>query len=356
MPSPRAKEHRRAASKAGLRYVSDGVAGIERRRAGKGWLFFAPGKKRITAAAQCRRIASLAIPPAWTDVWICPDPLGHIQVTARDARGRKQYRYHPRYRATRDSSKFRRMLEFSEILPAVRARLETDLRARDLTRRQVLATVVTLLDRTLIRVGNDEYAKQNQSFGLTTLRDRHVKVRGSEVRFKFRGKSGVNHDVSIHDKRLARIVQQCQDLPGQELFQYVDAGGERQTISSDDVNAYLRETTGRDITAKDFRTWAGTMLAARELCAMGPARNKRDALRNMNLAIDAVSERLGNTRAVCRKYYVHPTLVRAYLMGLTAPLPSRTMPREHRRPHPPPALRRDEVAVLQFLQEEAPDA
>ncbi len=352
----RASEHRETASRAGLRYVTDGVAGISRRRAGKnGWIFFSPGGGRITSPAERERLAGLAIPPAWSDVWICPDPRGHIQATARDVRGRKQYRYHPRYREARDQSKFRRMLEFSEILPDIRERVERDLRARDLTRRQVLATVVMLLDRTLIRVGNDEYARENRSFGLTTLRDRHVRIRGAELRFSFRGKSGVNHDVAITDKRLARIVQQCQDLPGQELFQYLDADGRRQTVSSEDVNAYLRETAGRDITAKDFRTWAGTMLAAQALCAMGPAKTKRDALRNMNQAIDAVAERLGNTRAVCRKYYVHPGLVRAYLLGLTAPLPSRSLPREHRRTNPPPALRRDEVAVLQFLQEDVPD-
>jgi DNA topoisomerase-1 len=353
MNSLRNQEHRQAANRAGLSYVTDGVAGISRQRAGKkGWVFFSPGGGRITSPAERERLEGLAIPPAWTDVWICPNPRGHMQATARDARGRKQYRYHPRYREARDKSKFRRMLEFSEILPDIRERVERDLRARDLTRRQVLATVVMLLDRTLIRVGNDEYARENRSFGLTTLRDRHVRIRGAELRFTFRGKSGVNHVVAITDKRLARIVQQCQDLPGQELFQYLDTKGKRQTISSDDVNAYLRETTGRDITAKDFRTWAGTMLAAKELCAMGPAKKKRDAMLNMNRAIDAVAERLGNTRTVCRKYYVHPGLVRAYLLGLTVPLPSGSLPREFRRAHPPPALRRDEVAVLQFLQED----
>jgi DNA topoisomerase-1 len=355
MTSVRNNEHRLAANQVGLRYVTDGVVGIRRQRAGRGWVFIAPDTGRITSAAERERIAALAIPPAWKDVWICPDPLGHIQATARDARGRKQYRYHPRYREARDKSKFSRMLAFSEILPDIRERVERDLRARDLTRRQVLATVVMLLDRTLIRVGNDEYARENRSFGLTTLRDRHVRIRGAEMRFSFRGKSGVNHEVAITDRRLARIVQQCQDLPGQELFQYLDVSGKRQAISSDDVNAYLRETTGRDITAKDFRTWAGTMLAARQLCAMGPAKNKREALRNVNRAIDAVAERLGNTRTVCRKYYVHPGLLRAYLLGLTAVLPSRALPREYRRSDHPPALRRDEVAVLQFLQEGVPD-
>jgi DNA topoisomerase I len=354
MLSLRIQEHRDTATRAGLVYVTDGGTGIRRQRAGKGWVFYAPDGARITDRAERSRIAALVIPPAWTDVWICPDPQGHIQATARDARGRKQYRYHPLYRAARDKSKFRRMLEFSEILPDIRERVERDLRARDLTRRQILATVVRLLDKTLIRVGNDEYARENRSFGLTTLRGRHVEIEGARLRFSFRGKSGVSHEVAITDRRLARIVQQCQDLPGQELFQYLDARGKRQTISSDDVNAYLRETTGRDITAKDFRTWAGTMLAAKELCAIGPAKTRREAERNMLRAIDTVADRLGNTRAVCRKYYVHPGLVRAYLLGLTASLPSGS-PHPVRRENPPAALRADEVAVLQFLQETALD-
>jgi len=353
MGSPHIEEHRRAAARAGLSYVTDGIAGIRRKRAGKGWAFYALDGTRIDDKTERKRIGALVIPPAWTDVWISADPKGHIQATARDARGRKQYRYHPLYRETRDRSKFRRMLEFSEILPEIRERVERDLRARDLTRRQILATVVMLLDKTLIRVGNDEYARENRSFGLTTLRGRHLEIKGAKLHFSFRGKSGVDHTVSITDRRLARIIQQCQDLPGYELFKYLDTDGKRQTISSDDVNAYLREITGRDITAKDFRTWAGTMLAARELCAMGPAKSQREAERNMIRAIDAVAERLGNTRTVCRKYYVHPGLVRAYLQGLIATLPSAPLPRKARREHPSAALRRDEVAVLQFLQEDA---
>src|SRR5438874_12840025 len=315
MLSLRVQEHREAAARAGLRYVTDGVPGIRRQRIGRGFVFFAPDGSRINHAADRARLDGLVVPPAWTEVWICPDPKGHIQVTARDARGRKQYRYHPRYREVRDQSKFRRMLEFSEILPLLRERVERDLRGNDLSRRQILATVVLLLDKTLIRVGNDEYARENRSFGLTTLRGRHVQIEGSKLYFSFRGKSGVNHQVAITDRRLARIVQQCQDLPGQELFQYVDARGKRQSISSDDVNAYLRETTGRDITAKDFRTWAGTMLAAKQLSGFGPARSGREATRNINRALDAVADRLGNTRTVCKKYYVHPDLLRAYLSG-----------------------------------------
>jgi DNA topoisomerase I len=242
------------------------------------------------------------------------------------------------------------MIEFGEALPYIRERVERDLRAGSLTRRQLLATVVRLLDKTLIRVGNDEYARTNRSYGLTTLRRRHVRVEGAMLRFSFRGKSGIEHAMTIADLRLARIIRRCQYLPGQELFQYRDASGKRQTVSSDDVNAYLREITGRDVTAKDFRTWGGTMLAAVELRAMGPASSRREANLNILRAIDAVAERLGNTRAVCRKYYVHPALLHAYHMGLTAPPPPAPS-RRVRRERPTAALRRDEVVVLQFLQE-----
>jgi DNA topoisomerase I len=349
----RLTEHRRAATRAGLRYVTDGASGITRRRVGTGWAYYAPDGTRIIDTPTRRRLSSLAIPPAWSQVWICPDPEGHIQATARDARGRKQYRYHPAYREARDHSKFRHMLEFSEVLPMLRERIERDLRAPDHTRRQLLATVVALLDKTLIRVGNDEYARENKSFGLTTLRRRHVRVDGKVLSFTFRGKSGVEHSISLSDPKLAHIIQRCQDLPGHELFQYLDAKRKRQSISSDDVNEYLRELTGRDVTAKDFRTWGGTMLAAVELRRMGPAVSRREADRNILRAIDAVAERLGNTRAVCRKYYVHPTLMRAYLMGLTVPLPEPAGGREARRRQPAAALRRDEIAVLQFLQEKA---
>jgi len=320
---------------------------------GTGWAFYDPLGARIIDPAVRKRLKALAIPPAWTDVWICPDPAGHIQVTARDARGRKQYRYHPAYRAARDTSKFRRILEFSELLPTIRERVERDLDAPDLSRHQILATVVRLLDKTLIRVGNHEYARENQSFGLTTLRERHVQVEGSVMRFTFRGKSGVKHSVALTDRRLARIIQQCQDLPGQELFQYLDASGTRQTVSSGDVNGYLREITSRDVTAKDFRTWAGTMLAARELRSVGPAANRKEAERNIVRAIDLVAERLGNTRTVCRKYYVHPAVLTAYLDGVTAPPAAPAEPRRTGRERVTAALRREEIVVLQFLQETA---
>jgi DNA topoisomerase-1 len=340
-------EHRTAASRAGLRYVSDGANGITRRRAGSGWVYLLPNGSQVRDALLRKRLNTLAIPPAWTDVWICPDPDGHIQATARDARGRKQYRYHPEYREARDRSKFVRMLAFSEVLPRLRERIERDLRAPDLSRRQLLATVVRLLDRTLIRVGNDEYVKENRSYGLTTLRRRHVSVHGAMLRFSFRGKSGVEHTISLLDPRLARIVQRCRDLPGEEMFQYL-IGRKRQSVSSDDVNDYLRELTGREITAKDFRTWGGTMLAAVELRRLGAAASRREADRNIIDAVDAVAERLGNTRAVCRKYYVHPALLQAYLMGKVVPQPA--PPRRGRR-RAGGALRRDEVLVLQFLHD-----
>jgi DNA topoisomerase-1 len=344
-----------AAAEAGLRYVTDDKPGITRRRQGKGFSYRNAEGRPLRDAETLQRIRSLAIPPAWTEVWICPDPDGHIQATARDARGRKQYRYHPAYRDARDHSKFRHMLEFSEVLPLLRDRIEHDLRAPDHSRRQLLATVVRLLDRTLIRVGNDEYARENKSFGLTTLRRRHVRVNGESLSFTFRGKSGVEHSITLEEPRLARIIQRCQDLPGHELFQYLDANRKRQAISSDDVNMYLRELTGRDVTAKDFRTWGGTMLAAVELRAMGLAASRREADRNILRAIDAVAERLGNTRAVCRKYYVHPELLRAYLMGVTVPLPEVPGRRRDRRRQREAALRRDEIIVLQFLRERIPE-
>ena len=352
MGSPRTSEHRRTATRIGLKYVTDAYPGITRRRSGAGWIYFAPNGARIRDAGKRRRLNKLAIPPAWTDVWICPDPDGHIQATARDARGRKQYRYHMSYREAADRSKFRHMLEFSEVLPRLRERIERDLMGDELSRRQILATVIRLLDRTLIRVGNDEYAKENKSFGLTTLRRRHVEVDGESLRFSFRGKSGVEHNVSITDKRLAHIIQRCQDLPGTELFQYVDAQGKRHTIASDDVNAHLKEITGHDITAKNFRTWGGTMHAATALRSMGPAASRAEADRNIIAAIDLVSKRLGNTRAVCRKYYVHPALIEAYLAGRTVPPESEAKAHKRAKRGRGAALRRDEIAVLQFLQDE----
>ena len=338
-----------AAEAAGLTYVTDANAGITRKRAGTGWAYYAPDGTLIGERGERRRIGRLAIPPAWRDVWICPDPNGHIQATARDAKGRKQYRYHVRFRALRDQSKFGRMLTFSAALPKLREQVEIDLALPGLPRRKLLATVVRLLDKTLIRVGNDEYTKANRSYGLTTLRRHHVEVSGYTLRFEFRGKSGILHEIAVADQRLARIVQQLQDLPGHQLFKYVDENGKRQTIDSDDVNDYLRHVSRRDVTAKDFRTWSGTMVAARALRELGPASSERQARRNVNRALDQVAAHLRNTRAVCRKYYVHPAIIEAYHRGVAVPEPARARRGKLR---PSAALRREEIAVLQFLQEE----
>ena len=304
-----------SAQAAGLRYVSDTQPGIRRKRAGKGFVYLGPEGKTIRDAKELARIRSLAIPPAYTDVWICPSPNGHIQATGRDARGRKQYRYHPKWREVRDETKFGRMLAFSQALPKIRARLERDLSLPGLPREKVLATVVRLLECTCIRVGNDEYAKSNRSFGLTTLQDRHVEISGSKLRFEFRGKSGKMHKVDLNDRRLARIVERCQDLPGEDLFQYLDDDDVRQTIGSGDVNEYIREISGQEFTAKDFRTWAGTLLAIEALTKMGPFSTQRNAKSNVLKAIDQVAEQLNNTRSVCRKYYVHPAVLESYMDG-----------------------------------------
>ena len=338
-----------SAKAAGLLYVTDSLPGISRRRVGRGFSYVDPEGRVIRAREHIRRFRSLVIPPAWNEVWICPDPDGHLQVTARDARGRKQYRYHPRFRAHRDHAKFDKMVELSDVLWQVRERVERDIALPGLQRDKVMATLVWLLERTLMRVGSHELAKENNSFGLTTLRRRHVSIDGSTLRFEFRGKSGVAHAVAVTDRRIARIVQRCRELPGRELFQYVDARGKRQIVYADDVNTYLREITGRDVTAKDFRTWMGTMLAAAALREMGPAPTKRAAERNILAAIDRTAERLGNTRAVCRKYYIHPALIEAYLEGaVLSPLPEPVW--QERRTHGP-ALRRHEAEVLAFLKE-----
>jgi DNA topoisomerase-1 len=313
---PNAAPHpAQSAAAAGLRYVSDAMPGIRRRRAGKGFAYLGPDGRPIRDRGDLARIRSLAIPPAYTDVWICPLPNGHLQATGRDARRRKQYRYHPRWREVRDETKFGRMLAFSEVLPAIRRRIARDMAVEGLPREKVLATVVQLLESTGIRVGNDEYARANRSFGLTTLRDRHVEVSGSTLRFEFQGKSGKAHCVAINNRRVARIVQRCQALPGAILFQYVDEDGVQQTIGSGDVNDYLREITGQDFTAKDFRTWAGTILAIEALRKLGPSESQRQAKSKLLRAVDRVADQLNNTRAVCRKYYVHPAVFETYLAG-----------------------------------------
>ena len=306
-----------SAQAAGLRYVSDTSPGIRRRRAGRGFSYLTPDGGPVRDKATLARIRSLAIPPAYTDVWICPIPNGHLQATGRDARGRKQYRYHPRWREVRDETKFGRMVGFSDALPRLRRRVEEDLARPGLPKEKVLAAVVRLLECTGIRVGNEEYARSNRSFGLTTLRDHHVAISGSTMRFEFRGKSGKTHRVALSDRRLARIVARCQAVPGAELFQYVDdeEGRGRVAIGSGDVNEYLRTITGEDFTAKDFRTWTGTLQAVAALENLGPAATAREAKSVILQAIDQVAERLNNTRAVCRKYYVHPAVLERYEAG-----------------------------------------
>lgn len=300
-------------AEAGLVYGSDEMPGIRRRRSGRGWSYRAPGGGGGRDAATLGRIRALAILPAWTDVWIASDPRSHIQATGRDGRGRKQYRYHPDFRALREEAKFGHLLRFARALPKIRAAVDGDMARRGLPREKVLATVVRLLERTFIRVGNDDYAAQNQSYGLTTLCDRHVRVDGASLRFRFKGKSGKLWDVGLKDRRLAGIVRRCQELPGQELFQYVDEDGVVCDVTSADVNAYLRAVTGEDVTAKDFRTWAGTVLAAMALAAFEAVDSAAKAKKNVRAAIERVAGRLGNTPTICRKCYVHPEIVEAYL-------------------------------------------
>jgi DNA topoisomerase I len=334
---------------AGLGYVSDSTPGFTRRRMGKGFCYRAPDGQLITDRTELARIKWLAIPPAWTDVWICPHPKGHLQATGFDVRGRKQYRYHPAWRTTRDIAKFDRMAAFARALPGIRARVAQDQARRGLPREKVLATIVRLLELTLIRVGNREYARANGSYGLTTLRDRHVDLGDVKLVFEYRGKGGKLHRISLRDRRLARIVRSCKELPGQHLFQYLDESGERRAIGSADVNAYLEEITGQPFTAKDFRTWAGTVLAALALSASEGFASEAAAKRNVAHAIEQVAAQLGNTVAVCRKSYVHPQIVGCYLdKSLGKLLKSR---RARTLCRVLPGLSSEEAAVLALLEQ-----
>jgi len=338
-------ESAEAAEEAGLQYVSDDCPGYTRKPRNGEFEYLDTQGKRIRDEQRILRIKRLAIPPAWTDVWICPSSTGHVQATGRDARRRKQYRYHERWRELRDENKFDRLADFAKALPKIRRRVAQDMRLPGLPREKVLATVVRLLERTFIRVGNEEYARENKSFGLTTIKNRHVKVKGDHLRFRFRGKSGRQHEVAITDRRIAKIVSKCQDLPGQDLFQYVSDDGEVRNVTSQDVNDYLREITNENFTAKDFRTWAGTVLGAIGLNAQGEFETKKQAKANLKTAICAVAHFLGNTPAICRKCYVHPGIVEAYLSrkqiaGLTQAI--RTPDNIN--------LRRVETAVLKFLR------
>jgi DNA topoisomerase-1 len=336
------------AQAAGLRYVRDNRPGIRRVASGKSFRYLDPSNRRIHDRETLARIKSLAIPPAWTDVWICPIPNGHIQATGRDSRGRKQYRYHAQWRAVRDETKYDRMIAFGHVLPRLRARVEADLSLPELPRPKVLATVVRLLETTLIRVGNEEYAASNGSFGLTTLRNHHIKVESATVHFAFRGKSGVRHRIDVHDRRLAKVVRRCRDLPGQELFQYVDDEGVTRTIDSADVNEYLREIAGEEFTAKDFRTWAGTVLMSQALGEFEAYETPVEAKHNVVIAVETVAERLGNTTSVCRKCYIHPAIVEAYLDESFAESMARRLVRRSRLASS--ALEQAEKAVLAFLE------
>ena len=338
-----------AAEQAGLRYVSDESPGYTRRRRGKKFVYFDTEGKAIRDETRILRLNRLAIPPAYTDVWICPLSHGHLQATGRDDRGRKQYRYHERWREERDENKYEKMVAFGQALPKIRRRIKRDLQRRGLPREKVLATVVQLLEKTFIRVGNQEYARENKSFGLTTMRNHHVDVKGARLRFRFRGKSGQEHDIGTEDKRVARIVKKLQELPGQEVFQYLDEKGVRHQVTSDDVNQYLQEITGEKYTAKDFRTWAGTVMAAMALQAQEPFENKEEAKRNVKAAIGAVAKMLGNTPAICRKCYVHPAVFETYLDGNL--IEGMKKKAEQTLKDSMGGLRSEEGAILAFLQE-----
>jgi DNA topoisomerase-1 len=343
-----------SATTAGLRYVSDQTTGIRRHKGRRGFKYTGPDGKVIRNRAELKRIAALAVPPAWTDVWICTHPRGHLQATGRDAKGRKQYRYHHDWRATRDETKFDRMQGFAGALPTIRRRTRADLARPGLPRDKVLATIVQLLEKSLIRVGNEEYVKQNQSFGLTTLRNRHVRVSRGTLRFEFRGKSGIRHSVDVNDRHLAQVVKQCRDLPGQELFQYVNDDGDLQPVDSGDINGYLKDVTGEDFTAKDFRTWSGTVLAVTALREFVAAETKTQAEKNVVLAIEAVARLLGNTRTVCRKSYVHPGIVDCYVDRSMEKVLGRLSKAARKNRS---GLRAEEVAVvalLRYLQSREP--
>jgi DNA topoisomerase-1 len=337
------------ARQVGLRYVSDNMPGITRKPTKNGFRYVDADGKPIRDEETLARIKSLAVPPAWTDVWICPMDNGHIQATGRDAKRRKQYRYHPRWRSVRDEAKYGRMLSFGKALPVIRKKVEKALKLPGLPREKVLATVVYLLQATMMRIGNEEYARHNKSFGLTTLRDRHVHIDGSEVEFHFRGKSGVSHAITVDDPRLARIIKKSRDLPGQELFQYIDEDGEQCSVDSADVNDYLREITGEDYSAKDFRTWAGTMLAAIALQEYEKFDSEAQAKKNIVRAIESVAEKLGNTPSICRKCYVHPAVLDAYLDGTM--LQALQQRAQEELVKDIKALRPEEAAVVALLQQ-----
>jgi DNA topoisomerase I len=337
-----------AARAAGLRYIDPAVPGFRREKHGDKFRYFDANGKQITDDETLIRIKHLVIPPAWTDVWISPISNGHLQAVGRDARGRRQYRYHAKWRKVRDEAKYGHTIAFAKALPAIRKRVKKDLMRPGLPREKVLATVVRLLETTLIRVGNDEYARDNDSFGLTTLRDKHAKINGSKVEFSFKGKSGKLHKIDVHDAYLAKIVKKCRDIPGYDLFQYYDESGDHRSISSGDVNDYIREISGEDFTAKDFRTWAGTLLAATALRAFEAFDSEAQAKRNVVAAIESVASRLGNTAAVCRKCYVHPEILSSYMDGQLVDQLVKVTQSELKKMS---GLSAEEAAVLAFLEQ-----
>ncbi len=337
-----------AARAVGLRHVTDSGPGIVRRPRGKGFSFVGPDGRRVTCEETLARIRALAIPPAWVDVWICPQAHGHIQAVGRDARGRKQYRYHAGYRAFRSRTKYRQLIAFARALPALRKRVDRDLARSTLERERVLAAAVALLDQGLVRVGNAEYTRANRSYGLTTLLCRHATVRGATIRLRYRGKSGVQRNVAVDDARLARTLKGCKELPGQELFQWVDAEGVVHDVGSGDVNDYLREVTGAEVTAKDFRTWGGTLIAAVTLARLGPARTVRGRKERLCRAIEVAARSLGNRPATCRGFYVHPAVLEAFEAGRLARALGHTPLRE--RPRARRGLAPEEQALLHLLE------
>jgi DNA topoisomerase-1 len=353
LPDP-AQDPAAAAKVAKLRYVSDAKPGITRYAKGTVFGYRNAAGRAIRDAADLARIKKLAIPPAWKDVWICPDPNGHIQAVGRDDRGRKQYRYHPRWRAVRDEAKYGRLLMFGRVLPGIRERVEADLAKPGMPREKVLAAVVRLLETTLIRVGNSEYAKQNRSYGLTTIRNSHARVDGSRIVFDFRGKAGIQHNVELKDARLARIVRKCRELPGQELFTYLGEDGEAHDVGSDDVNEYLREISGEELTAKDFRTWAATNLAAIALREFEAVDSEAKAKRHIRRAVEAVAKMLGNTPTICRKCYIHPAVFEGYIDGTLAESLRQRADKEMRERLE--RLKPEEAAVLAFLRHRLEDA
>lgn len=337
---------RESAAEAVLRYVNGPGLCIRRVRCGRSFRYLQPDGRPFRDPQHLKRIRSLAIPPAWTNVWICPSANGHLQAIGWDAKGRKQYRYHPRYRAIRDEAKFSRMIAFGSVLALIRRQVEQDLALRGLPRGKVLAAVVRLLETTFIRVGNEEYAQENDSFGLTTMKNRHVRIAGATLLFRFRGKSGLEHKIELTNTRLARIVRQCQELPGYELFEYLSEEGEVCAIDSADVNQYIREVTGQDFTAKDFRTWAGTVLASLALRDFESFTSETQAKKNVVAAIKSVAERLGNTPAVCRKCYVHPAVLECYMGGALSRAAQRAMNAEDEVE----AIRAEEQALIELLR------